>query len=47
MDENDDPLQAWQHDPDVSVWLTPDDVAAGIDTVVAAAREWIEEENAR
>ncbi len=46
VDENDDPLQAWQHDPDIWVWLTPDDVAAGIDTVVAAAREWIEEENA-
>lgn len=31
--------------PETPVWLTADDVAAGIDTVVEAALEWIGEQN--
>ena len=31
--------------PDHEVWLTPDDVASGVDTVVDAALAWIESEN--
>jgi hypothetical protein len=41
-----DPGEYLTHDPlevDDAVWLTPDDVAEGRDTVVAAAVEWIQD----
>jgi hypothetical protein len=39
-------LNAWEQTPDEEVWLTKDDAAAGIDTILSAALEWIETENA-
>jgi len=35
-------LHAAEQDLDDPVWLDPDDVAAGVDTVIEAARSWIE-----
>jgi len=40
-DSNDEHLQATEQPPDVELWLQPDDVAAGRDTVVEAALQWI------
>jgi len=40
-------LQGREQEPDVEVWLDPDDVAYGIDTVVETALEWIEYENSK
>jgi hypothetical protein len=37
-------LNAWEQPPDEEVWLTGDDAAAGVDTIFAAARSWIEAE---
>jgi len=42
------PEEFLTHDPfpvDEEVWLTPDDVAAGRDTVVEAALRWIDRVN--
>jgi len=47
VDADDQPLQAWEHTPDESVWLTEADIAAGVDTVVEAALDWIATENAQ
>ncbi len=38
-------LQGASLNPEQEVWLTQDDVAAGVDTVVEAALDWIAEEN--
>ena len=35
-------MQKWEDHPDEEVWLTPDDVANGEDTVVNAARAWLD-----
>jgi C-terminal processing protease CtpA/Prc len=40
-------LNAWAQAPDQPVWFTREDAAAGVDTVFAAAMEWIGEENAK
>jgi len=40
-------LQGREQELDVEVWLDPDDVAYGIDTVVETALEWIEYENSK
>jgi hypothetical protein len=42
LDENENAMQKWEDHPDEEVWLTPDDVANGQDTVVNAARAWLE-----
>jgi hypothetical protein len=35
-------LEGYENTPDTPVWLTKADIHAGVDTVVAAARAWIE-----
>ncbi len=45
VDANLEYLQGAEIPPEVEVWLEPDDVAAGTDTVVQAALEWIAQEN--
>ncbi|MCP4678125.1 MAG: hypothetical protein GY854_21945 [Deltaproteobacteria bacterium] len=40
-------LQGSIQEPDVDVWLTKDDVMAGVDTVLEAALEWIKTENSK
>jgi len=47
VDSELDYLQGSEQHPEEEVWLDPDDVANGIDTVVEAALAWIEEENNR
>lgn len=46
VDRAKNPLSVSAVEPDVSVWLTADDVIAGRDTVVEAALAWIAEQNA-
>ncbi|MBW2537144.1 MAG: hypothetical protein JRI55_36995 [Deltaproteobacteria bacterium] len=41
LDANGEPLALGAVDPEEQVWLTPQDVAAGRDTVVEAALEWV------
>lgn len=47
LDDKKRPLSESAVAPEVSVWLTTEDVIAGRDTVVDKARAWIAEENAR
>lgn len=42
LDENLGAMQKWENHPDEEIWLTADDVANGTDTVVNAARAWLE-----
>jgi len=44
-DEDGAHLQGVEQQPEVQVWLEPDDAAAGVDTVVDAALEWIALQN--
>lgn len=46
LDENKKPLSGSALEPEVSVWLTPDDAESGRDTVVQTALTWISKENA-
>ena len=42
-----DHLNGWAQEPDEAVWITADDAAAGIDSIFAAAMDWIESELAK
>jgi len=45
VDGDGEHLQGVEQEPEFDVWLGPDDVAAGVDTVVNAALEWIALQN--
>ncbi len=46
LDRDKKPINGSAVEPEISVWLTPEDVTAGRDTVVQTALEWIAKENA-
>jgi len=47
VDGDENWLHRSEQTPEEEVWLTQDDVVAGVDTVVEAALDWIAEENAK
>jgi C-terminal processing protease CtpA/Prc len=46
LDAELDVMQKWENHPDEEIWLSPADVADGVDTVVAAAVSWLESQGA-
>ena len=45
VDSGGDHLQGVEQEPELEVWLQPDDVVAGVDTAVNAALSWIALQN--
>jgi hypothetical protein len=46
LDADLNPMQKWENHPDEEIWLNEEDVANGVDTVVAAALAWLETQGA-